>query len=126
SYNNVNQLLLTYDLGYTLNGIGLNSKRYLTSLTQTAYKDGMSEILPAQSYEYYLSGIFQGGIKKIKFPTGGSTSFNYNNKLLFNNSANQFATSSLPTPSGYQYHSIHAGDNYGLYVYRSQNPVSGD
>lgn len=125
-YNNTNQIISVYNLGYTLNGSGLNTKRYLTSLIKTAYKNGVSEASPAQTYEYYFSGIFQGGIKKIKFPTGGSTTFNYNNKLLFTNSPNQYANSSLPTPSGYQYHSIHVEDNYSLYVYRSQNKITGD
>ena len=124
SYNNANQLISTYNLGYTLDGINYNKKRYLTSLTQTSYNNGLNETLPVQTFEYHYTGTYKGGIKKITYPTGGSVTYNYNNKLLFNNYANLHETAFTP-PSGYMYYSSFVSDNYGLYVYRTQNTVSG-
>lgn len=125
SYNNENQLVSTYNIGYTLNGTGLNKKRYLTSLTQTAYNNGINETLPAQTFEYHYTGDFKGGMKKITYPTGGSVTYNYKNKLLFNNSANKYA-SNLTWPSGYQLKSRVVKDNYVLYLLRTTNPITGN
>lgn len=126
SYNKNWELVSTYDLGYTLNGTGLNTKRYLTSLIQTVFKNGLSEVLPVQNFEYYYSGTFQGGIKKIIYPSGGEVSYVYNNKLLLNNITNQYEGAALIPPSGYIFHSVYMSNNYGIYVYRTQNIVSGD
>lgn len=125
NYNNANQLISTYNLGYTLDGSNYNTKRYLTSLTQTSYNNGLNETLPTQVFDYHYTGTYKGGLKKIIYPTGGSVTYNYNNKLLFNNYANQFENGSFSTPSGYQYRCAYVNDNYGLFVYRTQNPVSG-
>ena len=124
SYNNDNELVSTYNLGYTLEGTGLNKKRYLTSLTRTVYDNGLNETLPSQQFEYYYTGTYKGGLKKITYPTGGSVTYNYNNKFLFNNYANLFETT-FTSPSGYIYYGSYVSDNYGLYVYRTQNTVSG-
>ncbi len=126
SYNNSNDLVSLYNLGYTLNGTGLNKKRYLTSLTQTSYNNGSSEILPAQSFEYNYTGTFQGGIKKINYPAGGSVTYTYDSKTLFSNDPNQFEEGNIIAPSGYIYHSAYVSDNYGIYAFRTQNIVSGD
>lgn len=125
SYNNDNQLVSTYNIGYTLDGIGLNKKRYLTSLTQTVYNNGLNETLPAQAFEYHYTGTFKGGIKKITYATGGSVTYHYNNKFLFNNTANKY-TSTLVWPSGYGIHSKVVKDNYSLYLLRTNSPISGN
>lgn len=124
SYNKANELVLTTNLNFTLNGSGLNTKRYLTNLIQTAFKDGVSEILPAQTFEYYLTGVFQGGLKKVSYSAGGSVIYSYNNKLLFNNAVNTFQ-SPLIWPAGYQFHSTVVKDNYSLFILRSENAISG-
>ena len=117
-------MVSTYNIGYTLNGTGLNKKRYLTSLTQTFYNNGLNETLPAQGFEYHYTGTFKGGIKKITYPTGGSVTYNYKNKLLFTNSGNKFE-SAISWPSGYILHSKVVRDNYSLYVLRTTNTISG-
>ncbi|MCR8667508.1 hypothetical protein NO995_07440 [Aestuariibaculum sp. M13] len=126
SYNNANELVSTYNIGYTLNGSSLNTKRYLTSLTQTAYNNGQSEVMPSQTFDYHYTGTFKGGIKTITYPTGGAVTYNYKNKFLFNNYSNQFETSAFSQPSGYMYHSMFVSDNYGIFVYRTENKISGD
>lgn len=125
SYNNENQLVSIYNIGYTLNGSGLNKKRYLTSLTQTAYNNGLNQTLPTQTFEYHYTGVFKGGLKKIAYPTGGSVTYNYNNKFLFNNTVNKFAPN-LVWPSGYDVHSRVVKNNYTLYLLRSTNPITGN
>ncbi|AUP79810.1 hypothetical protein [Flavivirga eckloniae] len=126
SYNNENQLVSTYNIGYVLNGTGLNKKRYLTSLTRIVYNNGQNETLPEQTFEYHYSGTFKGGMKKITYPTGGSVTYNYKNKFLFNNYANQYEGVPFTQPSGYIYHSSYVNDNYGLFVYRTENTIIGD
>lgn len=125
SYNNENELVFIYNLGYTLNGTGLNKKRYLTSLTQTAYNNGQNEALPAQTFDYHYTGIFKGGIKTITYPAGGSVTYNYNNKFLFNNTFNLFETA-FTVPTGYEFHTSYVSDNYIIQTYRTTNKISGD
>lgn len=124
SYNNASLLVSTYNLNSSTLGIGSNVKRYLNSIIQTVYKNGVSEILPAQTFEYNLNGIFQGGLKKVTYPAGGSVTYSYNNKLLFNNTANIFK-SPLAWPAGYQFHSTIVKDNYSLFILRTENAISG-
>lgn len=125
TYNNENELVSTYNLAYTLNGTGLSKKRYLTSLTQTIYNNGQNEVLPAQIFDYHYTGTFKGGIKTITYPAGGSVTYNYNNKFLFNNYANLYETTAFTQPSGFNYFSSYVSDNYGLYVYKSVNATNG-
>src|SRR5690606_2694279 len=124
SYNNSNELVSTYNLGFTLNGTGLNKKRYLTSLSQTVYNNGLNETLPSQTFDYYYTGDFKGGLKKITYPTGGSVVYNYNNKFLFDNTSNLFETT-FTVPSGYFIHSSFVSDKYAIQVLRTNNTVIG-
>ncbi|RXP46199.1 hypothetical protein EC396_14410 [Lutibacter sp. HS1-25] len=124
SYNNANELVATQALGYTINGGNLNMKRYLTSITKTTYNIGLSETFPAQEFDYHYIDNFKGGLKKITYPTGGSVTYNYSNKLLFNNTYNLFDTT-LATPSGYTYYSTFVSDNYNLQIFRTTNAISG-
>ncbi|GAB1856048.1 hypothetical protein MHTCC0001_08830 [Flavobacteriaceae bacterium MHTCC 0001] len=124
SYNNDNILLSTFNLSYQLNGTGGNTKRYLTSLAQTVYNNGSNETLPAQTFEYHYTGDFKGGIKKAIYPTGGSVTYNYKKKELFNNTADLYA-SSFNWPSGYSIHSKIVKDTYTLYLLRTNNPYAG-
>ncbi|WP_146191802.1 hypothetical protein [Algibacter marinivivus] len=126
SYNKENELIIKNELGFTINGSGLNKKRYLTTLTNTTYNDGGQTLTsPSQTFDYHYSGTFKGGIKKITYPTGGAVTYNYENKFLFNNTANKFA-SSVSWPSGYGLHSRVVKDNYTLYLLRTTNPVTGN
>jgi hypothetical protein len=125
SYNTEEELVSKYDLGHTLNGMGLNKKRYLTSLTQTSYKGSTNEALPPQEFEYHDTGIYKGGIKTVTYPTGGSVTYNYNNKLLFTNTFNMLETPFV-FPGGYEYYSTYVSDNYSLFVLRTSNAVTGD
>lgn len=124
SYNNSNVLVSTYNLGFTLNGTSLNKKRYLTSLSQTVYNNGLNETLPSQTFDYYYTGDFKGGLKKITYPTGGSVVYNYNNKFLFDNTSNLFETT-FTVPSGYFIHSSFVSDKYAIQVLRTNNTVIG-
>ena len=125
-YNNSNQMITSYNLSTSLNTISNNDKkRYLNSITQTSYNDGQSSSLPPQIFEYHTSGTYQGGLKKIIYPTGGSVTYNYQNKYLFYNGANKYVTT--PSwPSGYNFYSAVVKDNYSLFVLRTANPVSGE
>ncbi len=122
SYNNNNQIVNKFTLGYTLKESGLNKKRYLTSLTQTSYNDNESAVYPLQTFEYYYTGTFKGGLKKITYPTGGTVQYNYENKFLFNNTANLFETPFVQ-PANYVYHSMYVSDDYSIYVHRSKDPI---
>lgn len=95
------------------------AKRYLKKFIQEN-KNG--EVLPAQQFEYNTSGDFAGSISKITYPTGGSVTYNYTQKLLFNNSANRFS-GAQPDLANYYYRGTYTGNNYTLKIYKSNNEV---
>lgn len=122
-YNRLHQLVTAFDFNYVLDGSGLNTKRYLTQLDKTNYKDDTPHSIPSQKLEYYLSGTFKGGLKKITYPSGGTVAYNYQNKYIMYNGANKFKIA--PNyPSGYTFYSAVVKDNYQIYVRRSTNPIS--
>lgn len=123
-YNNSNQFINSYNLGYFLNGSGQNMKRYLGTITEVNYNNNQAYSLPSQQFEYYTSGVFQGGLKKVTYPAGGSVTYNYQNKPLFTNSPNRNLT--YPDVAGHVFYSAFVSDNYNLYVTRTLNPVSGN
>lgn len=84
SYNSSNELFSNYELGYTIlnQSIAEKAKRFLTSIT---VKDINGTALPPDTFEYYTTGDFTGAIQKWTKPMGGSISYNYEKKLLFNN-----------------------------------------
>jgi hypothetical protein len=125
-YNNNNQIVTSYALSSTLYTIsGGNKKRYLTSITQASHSSGgQSHSLPSQTFEYHTSGTYRGGLKEITYPSGGSVTYNYQNKYLFYNGSNKYVTT--PSwPSGYNFYSAVVRDNYSIFVLRTANPVSG-
>lgn len=123
-YNNSNVLFSTYNIGHTLNGPSNNKKRYLTSITQKSHKNGQDYALPSQTFEYHYSGTYKGGLKKVTYPSGGSATYNYENKYTFYNGANQYKTS--PNwQGGYVFYAAMVKENYHIYVRRTANPVSG-
>ncbi|WP_299222926.1 hypothetical protein [uncultured Aquimarina sp.] len=123
SYNSSNQLIYNYNLTYSLvnNSSASDQKRYLTSITQ---ENAQGEFLPSQKFEYYTSGTFKGGVKKITYPTGGSVSYEYKNKLLFSNSANRFSGPD-PYNDRFNYYSMVTRDKYALKLYKYKVPVNG-
>ena len=124
-YNTKNQRISSYNLGSDLstssNG---NQKRYLGSITQSSHLGGETNALPPQLFDYHTSGTYKGGLKKISYPSGGSVTYNYQNKTTFYNGEDRFKTTPV-WPSGYSFYSALVKDNYSLYIRRSINPVSG-
>ncbi|PKP28278.1 MAG: hypothetical protein CVU01_04525 [Bacteroidetes bacterium HGW-Bacteroidetes-18] len=96
------------------------AKRYLKKFIQ---ENKNAEVLPAQQFEYNTSGDFAGGISKITYPTGGSVTYNYTQKLLFYNTANRFS-GAQPDLANYYHKGTYTGDNYTLKIYRSKNEVT--
>lgn len=126
-YNNDNLLRKTYDLEYLLEGNNLSKKRYLKKITETSHKNNESESLPPQEFEYHLSGDFEGGLYKVTYPMGGVVTYNYSNKLLFNNSPNRYKNSPIyNTLTNFNFYSAYVGDDYSLFIMISKNPESGD
>jgi len=127
-YNNSDQIVTIYNLEHTLYGSGPNQKRYLTNIVQYNYNNGQNAALPPQTFEYHISGNFEGGLKKITYPTGGSVTYEYENKTLFNNTSNRFVNSPSYNNynSTYDYYSAYVSENYSLIVLKTKNPVSGD
>lgn len=123
-FNTNNQLVLSFDFGHDIQPLNSsNHKRYLTSITQTTHNQGQSNSLPPQTFDYHYSGTYKGGLKKITYPSGGSATYNYQNKYVLNNGANKFAFGhNLPT--GYNYKAIYVSDNYSLYVRRKKDPFN--
>lgn len=124
-YNNNNEKVTSYSLGHTLyTSSSGNNKRYLTSIAQSSHENGQNYTLPSQTFEYHISGTYKGGLKKVIYPSGGSVTYKYQNKFLFSNGANKYA--STPNfPSGYNFYSSLVKDNYSLFVLRTIDPVSG-
>ncbi|MBP2833853.1 hypothetical protein J8281_16780 [Aquimarina sp. U1-2] len=111
TYDRNDKLIFTYDLAYeTFDQGNDHIKRYLTAITQ---KDTLGTALPAQKFEYFTSGDFQGGLKKIIQPTGGFVEYTYQNQPLFTNTPNRFV-GSAPDFKGYKYHSMVVKNNYSL------------
>ncbi len=127
TFNPNNELIFKYKFEYDLVNISdprkpYIGKRYLTKVIQEN-KNGAS--LPAQEFKYNITGDFKGTIRQIVYPKGGSVSYNYAKKTLFNNSANRFA-GNAPNVPGYQLKSsLNVGD-YVLDLYRTDNAVSGN
>ena len=123
-YNTKNQRISSYNLGSSLstssNG---NQKRYLGSITQSSHLGGETNALPPQLFEYHTSGTYKGGLKKISYPSGGSVTYNYQNKTTFYNGEDRFKTTPV-WPSGYSFYSALVKDNYSLSVLRTISPVS--
>ncbi|MEW7289457.1 hypothetical protein [Aquimarina sp. 2304DJ70-9] len=122
SYNSDNNLIYNYNFTYSLinNNSSTDKKRYLANIAQ---ENANGEFLPSQKFEYYTSGTFKGGIKTITYPTGGSVTYKYKNKLLFNNTPNNYVGTS-PTNVGFNFYAIATKENYTLTLLKSQNPVS--
>lgn len=124
-YNYANSKSKTYALGHSLQGTSGNTKRYLTSLTQTSFLNGEAQSIPPQEFEYHYSGNFKGGLKHITYPSGGKVTYNYNNKYLFYNGHNRYVTT--PNYSNdYHFYASLSRSNYNLYVRRSDNPITGN
>ncbi len=123
TYNAENALVNTYLLGHEIpyESPSIRRKRYLTSVTQ---RNSSNQTLPAQRFEYYTSGTYKGGLKKVIYPMGGSVTYNYQNKYLFYNGYNRFS-GSIPSNTGYYYHAAYVRDNYVLKLYRSKTEYSG-
>ncbi len=123
AYNSKNGLIYRHSLAYALvnNSSSSDTKRYLQSITQ---ENSAGEILPGKSFEYYTSGAFKGGLKKIKYPLGGSATYNYSNKTLFTNTANRY-TGSRSDNSDYTYYGMVSKDNYSLKFMKSKTSVGG-
>lgn len=125
-YNNYNDIIISYDLGYNLyQSSTSNKKRYLTSITQNSHSNSQIYSLPPKAFEYFTAGTFKGGLKKTNYPTGGSVTYNYQNKFIFSNTSNIFE---IPQEflSDYTFNSVVVKDNYSLYVTRTKNQVSGN
>ncbi|WP_461303012.1 hypothetical protein [Aureisphaera sp.] len=120
-YNSNNNIKFTYDLKYLVvdTQAASTKKRYLTSITKG---DGLSQSLPSQEFEYHTAvGAFQGGIEKITYPSGGTVTYDYENKLLFSNSRKN--TSAI---SDYTLLGVHAGESYALKFYISNQEYGTD
>ncbi len=124
TYNTENALLNTYLLAYDIpfESPSIKRKRYLTSVTQ---RNGSGETLPAQSFEYYTTGTYKGGLKKVSYPMGGSVTYNYQNQEIFTNGPNRFAGSEPDNSADFYYHAAYVRDNYVLKLYRSKTVYSG-
>jgi len=123
-FNTNNQLVLFYDFGHDIQPLdSSNDKRYLTSITQTTHNQGQMNALPPQTFKYHYSGTFKGGLEEISYPSGGSVTYNYQNKYLFYNGADNFNPPS--SANGYVFYSSLVKDNYSLIILRTKNPVSG-
>ena len=129
-YDRKNNLQLTHDLGYLISNESSvnNKKRYLTSITEISPSGTR---LPSQEFEYYLSGDFKGGLKKVISPMGGSTTYNYSKKLLFQNNNDYWIAGSLT--GIYTTIARYVGDNYSLklevqgnYSFPNDYPLNGD
>ncbi|MEW7292962.1 hypothetical protein [Aquimarina sp. 2304DJ70-9] len=123
TYNSNNQLIYNYNFAYSLinNSSAEDQKRYLQNITQ---ENANGEFLPGQHFEYYTTGDFKGGIKKVTYPSGGSVNYEYNNKYLFTNEENKFGNAN-PKNTDYYYYSIATRDKYALRMYHSPLPVNG-
>ncbi len=126
TFNAKNELIFKYKLEYDLVNHAdptklYRGKRYLRRIIQ---ENNKGESLPAQEFQYHVSGEFNGGLHKIIYPTGGSVTYNYKKKTLFNNSANRFS-GNQPDVSGYYLKASYNAGNYVLDLYRSKEPVSG-
>ncbi len=123
TYDNANQLVSSQNLVYTYEYAAQGERKmYLDRIT---LKDSNGEAPPSQYFDYYTSGTFEGGIKKITYPSGGSVTYNYQNKLLFTNSPNRFS-GTVPSISGFDFRGSYVKDNYVINLFRSQNTVSGN
>ncbi len=122
SYHSDNSLSYSYNFTYSLinNSSSTDKKRYLASVTQ---ENANGEFLPSQKFEYYTSGEFKGGIKTIIYPMGGTVTYEYKNKFLFNNIPNNYVDNS-PTNVGFNFYAIATKENYTLTLLKSENPVS--
>lgn len=82
TYNRINQLVYTYNLGYSVinKSSSADKNRFLTSITQ---KDNAENSLPPQEFEYITTGVFEGALEKITYSTRGSTTYNYVEKTSF-------------------------------------------
>ncbi|GAA4277397.1 hypothetical protein GCM10022259_21210 [Aquimarina mytili] len=123
TYNTNNQLIYNYNFAYSLvnNSSASDQKRYLQSITQ---ENASGEFLPGQHFEYYTTGTFKGGIKKVTYPAGGSVTYEYKNKYLRYNGHNAFGNED-PRNTDYPYYGIVTRDKYALRMYRSPSPVNG-
>ncbi len=122
TYDDDSNLVFDYKLAYNLvnNSSSTDKKRYLSTITQ---EDASGNFLPSQQFQYYTSGAFKGGLKKVTYPMGGSATYTYKNKLLFNNTANNFESVVSNNPD-YNFHAIATKDNYTLRLLKSKKPIS--
>lgn len=110
-YNRNAALIETFDFTYTLSGVGQLAKRLLKSMRRTG-NEGADISLPPHEFEYFLTGDFRGGLKKVINPSGGFTEYSYENKALFTN-YDQIVNDG-PNTGGYCTEATYAGNSYSL------------
>ncbi|UOY08374.1 hypothetical protein L0P88_07400 [Muricauda sp. SCSIO 64092] len=119
TYDRANQLVYTYGLGYSvIKKVASNDRnRYLQSITQ---KDKNNTALPPLEYEYHTTGIFEGGLRKVTYPSGGSVSYTYGEKTIFD-SGSISAVVDGNISNNYTTVGHFAGQNYALRVRHEGN-----
>ncbi len=117
-FDRSNAFIYRYDLNYEIIINPNDRKRLLTKITQ---KNAQLEAMPSQEFEYFTTGTFKGGLKKVIYPSGGSVTYQYENKQLFYNGST--TTSGI---QGYEFMGAYASDNYALKLYKSVQLYSGN
>ncbi|MDC8005343.1 hypothetical protein POV27_14870 [Aureisphaera galaxeae] len=123
-FDRENNFKYLFDLEHTIQDLdSQNKKRYLTRITK---KDSQFNPLPPQEFEYFYNGDFKGGLQKITYPSGGSVTYNYENKYQFYNGYNRFETAPPNLSQDYNLAGSYSGNNFALKLYMSKTLYSGN
>lgn len=122
-YDDAGEQVYTYTMGYEVRkkAHSNDQNRYLQSITQT---DKQGNSLPPVELAYHTNGPYEGGVKQVTYPSGGSVTYTYSEQNVFDTTDPPIAVEGTLT-SGYSTIGGFAGNDYALRLMRKGNPLNG-
>jgi hypothetical protein len=102
----------------SINDATNRAKKILTSVQQ--FNASMNS-MPAIKLSYVTSGVFQGMLNKVTYPTGGTATYNYSLNEIYRSARDL----QIDAPAGYGEPKIWMGEDYAVVCWRQETSNGG-